>query len=689
MGYVVACARHYASRRRASTQCNSCHRAQSHAFSDGAQSQLVAGVSAGADHSSDHFQYALESGAYAVPASSSSFVPVSMAEGGVVELVAERVSLPSQAGTADLLGLLPEPEQRKYNSESNMLFDPVNDPLDAKEKRSKPPVTRLHGTQEEWVKLVKRMDALGMLDFTTKPKAVCGVFGVPKDGGASIRLIIDARPANLLFKTPPKVSLPTPDVLARMRASPGAPFFTAKADVDNFYHRLRCPQWLRPYFALPVVRAGEVSAAVASRFGADALVHPMCTTLPMGWSHSVYVAQCAHEWLLDRATSLAAADRLGCSRFNGDWFLRGSRVLHSVYIDDLALFSLCKDELSRVLAQYVSVACAHGLAVKQSKVCEPTCAAVEVLGLEVCGASHTIALAAAKLDALCTQTKRLVSEFQRRTPRVVGRESAGGEGDIGAGVPCTGLKLAHLIGRWTWAMLVNRPTLSVFSAVYRYVEVAGARRFALWPAAALELAVVAALAPLLVVRLSAPDYPSFIATDASERGQGVVVFTPRTDNVVLVAPARAQQPHKAENKQDPSVESIEARSQQPDAVCVPVDRAPWVPIVSSRWGREEHINVLELRALHTAVRWVLSHARSTGSRVSVLSDSTVVIGVVRKGRSSSRALLRRMRCMSAWVPGGCLQLDVQLVASEFNPADRPSRLYVSENSKEHSQHKGR
>ena len=108
-----------------------------------------------------------------------------------------------------------------------------------------------------------------MLDFTTRPKAVCGVFGVPKDGGAAIRLIIDARPANLLFKTPPKVGLPTPDVLARMRVAPGAPFFTAKADVDNFYNRLRCPHWFATVLraAGGACRGRERCSSVAVRCG--------------------------------------------------------------------------------------------------------------------------------------------------------------------------------------------------------------------------------------------------------------------------------------------------------------------------------------------------------------------------------------------------------------------------------------
>ncbi len=42
----------------------------------------------------------------------------------------------------------------------------------------------------------------------------------------------------------------------------------AKVDLDNFYHRLRLPVWMRPFFALPAVRAGDVSDAVAAQFEA-------------------------------------------------------------------------------------------------------------------------------------------------------------------------------------------------------------------------------------------------------------------------------------------------------------------------------------------------------------------------------------------------------------------------------------
>ena len=61
------------------------------------------------------------------------------------------------------------------------------------------------------------------------------------------------------------VELPAPDLLSRLHCGPDATVVVAKADLDNFYHRLRLPVWMRPYFALPPVRAGEVG--VGDEFG--------------------------------------------------------------------------------------------------------------------------------------------------------------------------------------------------------------------------------------------------------------------------------------------------------------------------------------------------------------------------------------------------------------------------------------
>jgi hypothetical protein len=69
---------------------------------------------------------------------------------------------------------------------------------------------------DEYLLLLKRMIDRDMISFTDKPLAVNGLFGVDKDNGASIRLIIDARPVNSMFIPSPPVSLPTPDLVAAL-----------------------------------------------------------------------------------------------------------------------------------------------------------------------------------------------------------------------------------------------------------------------------------------------------------------------------------------------------------------------------------------------------------------------------------------------------------------------------------------
>jgi hypothetical protein len=77
----------------------------------------------------------------------------------------------------------------------------------------------------------------------------------------------------------------------------------AKADLESFYHQLMLPEWLQPYFALPgiAVKVLVASSLIAVHDAGDdleALIYPMCTTLPMGWSHSVFLSQSVHEYVL-------------------------------------------------------------------------------------------------------------------------------------------------------------------------------------------------------------------------------------------------------------------------------------------------------------------------------------------------------------------------------------------------------
>ncbi len=87
-----------------------------------------------------------------------------------------------------------------------------------------------------------------------------------------------------MFPEPPKVELPNLDILASLVIDPREELVITKSDMDNFYHRLEMPSWLRQYFGLPAITND------ASR-----KVWPVVCVLPMGWSHSAYVGQAIHE----------------------------------------------------------------------------------------------------------------------------------------------------------------------------------------------------------------------------------------------------------------------------------------------------------------------------------------------------------------------------------------------------------
>jgi len=261
-----------------------------------------------------------------------------------------------------------------------------------------------------------------------------------------------------------------------------------------------------------------------------------------------------------------------------------------------------------------------GLDPKHSKTVLPTSDCVECLGIELDGVSLAFGLSPVKLQRLVDLTHAILT---------VGR--------------VTGERLGQLLGKWSWACLPCRPAFAVFSATYRFVAVARNREFDIWPSVRNELLCIADLAPLLFTTLTDRWFDSIIATDASSSGMGVVVakrggLSHDTDVVDLV------------------------------------ERARWSTIVASRWCFEEHINVLECRAVQTAVRWLVSRPASAYSKVLILCDSQVVVGAISKGRSSAFQILTRLRSLSASILAGGFRLFLKWISTSINPADRASRL---------------
>ena len=91
----------------------------------------------------------------------------------------------------------------------------------------------------EYAKLVARMYNAKMAELFPSPADfILGLFGVWKIPGQSQRMLVDARPPNCMFETPPFVHIGG-DSLSRMQVDEGNELEVAKADLKNFYMSAR------------------------------------------------------------------------------------------------------------------------------------------------------------------------------------------------------------------------------------------------------------------------------------------------------------------------------------------------------------------------------------------------------------------------------------------------------------------
>jgi hypothetical protein len=537
-----------------------------------------------------------------------------------VPIVADKVALPDKAGTIDLISVLPDSMKQLYSSPLNL--------LDVSPRSA--PSPRLYASQPEWHKLVIRMMKAQMIRFVSHPIIVNGVFAIDKDA-FSQRLIFHGAPVNGIFVPPQAVQLPTPEVFTKMQlANKDHKLFLAKSDARNFFFCFRVPDSYAPFFAMPPVVARAVG--LEHVFG-DVLIYPCLTVVPMGWSHAVLVTQSAHLQIITKRTSLRTSDALFVH--DNDFVI--DRPRFALCIDDLILVSYVKRRVARLLWEYKRAMSAYGVEFAAAKMRAASDADLEGLGVVISPKNRRVGVAAHKLARLCRDTRLLVA---------AGKAS--------------GLVVASLVGRWTWAALVSRPFLANFSAVYRFILVADKRVYFLWSSVARELLRAVALAPLLWAPLS-PTWASVaLASDASETGMGVCMAESAGPDVALTlgAPDALRPP-------------ADMRASVP-----PVRKYNWRVVVSARWKWTEHINLLEMRAAYTAVRRFLSSSFSDFFlRLRLFVDSSVVCGALIKGRASSFDLLSRLRPLSALLLATGTVLLPWWVPSADNPADAASRAF--------------
>lgn len=97
-------------------------------------------------------------------------------------------------------------------------------------------------------------------------------------------------------------------------------------------------------------------------------------------------------------------------------------------------------------------------------------------------------------------------------------------------------------------------------------------------------------------------------------------------------------------------------------------------VASWQWtGAKEHINVLETRAVLTALRWRLERHKQVHLKFVHLVDSLVALHSLCRGRSSSRKLKRTILRINALLLATRSHCVWSYVHTKQNPADAPSR----------------
>ena len=103
----------------------------------------------------------------------------------------------------------------------------------------------------------------------------------------------------------------------------------------------------------------------------------------------------------------------------------------------------------------------------------------------------------------------------------------------------------------------------------------------------------------------------------------------------------------------------------------------WKTVTGWQWSdTTEHINVLELRAVLTAIRWKVEKLKQADLRCLHLVDSLVVLHALSRGRSSSRKMRRTLMRLNSYLLVSGLRPLWGYVDTSQNPADKPSRRGV-------------
>ena len=158
--------------------------------------------------------------------------------------------------------------------------------------------------QEQYISFLKELRRCGVIGCSSWVECVCGLFFVSKKN-KKLRLIIDARRANVFFRRPPSGENSSLAALGNLRVPRGEKLYISQYDVRDFFYRLGIPWKLARYFGLPPLTLDEAAEIFSAReletCRSGACVYPFFQVLPMGFSWAFFLAQEALREVVTRS----------------------------------------------------------------------------------------------------------------------------------------------------------------------------------------------------------------------------------------------------------------------------------------------------------------------------------------------------------------------------------------------------
>ncbi|CAK0800111.1 unnamed protein product, partial [Prorocentrum cordatum] len=355
--------------------------------------------------------------------------------------------------------------------------------------------------------------------YLKQPKSVLGLFVVKKKDGARLRLIVDCRRSNALFRPPPGVDLLSGEGLGRiempiMEASDfaGLCAVLGMGDVADCFHGMKLQGDIRHYFCWPPLDAALTGETLVEGrpVHAGEQVWPMSQSLPMGFSWSLYFGQAANQRRLDRQPSLAGSLRVSD---------RGPPLV------------LGRGPAGSELGHYMCVDNAGVIGFDAARV---TCALQEAQ--RVFDGDH---LKFHEVEAMPEGGRTLGCSLdgRHRATRPTDERFA----MVRKGLRCllrrrkvAGWQLEMALGHMAFMALVRREVLSIFHSVYAFVAQSYHAFSVQWPTVREELKCYLGIMVMLESSWTRPWMPVVYSSDASLHGYGVAEACFGTETVAEI-----------------------------------------------------------------------------------------------------------------------------------------------------------